>query len=115
VTEEQGTDRPEALNPITWLMRVHGLSKEDAINVCDKLFALAEENLAMHANLAPPPDPLRTMTTTEGVGDAMVVRTWVNVESLTETLVDQVTTMVADQLIRTLATANKEMGHAGST
>jgi hypothetical protein len=107
VTEEQGTDRPEALNPITWLMRVHGLSKEDAINVCDKLFALAEENLAMHATLAPPPDPLRTMTTTEGVGDAMVVRTWVNVESLTETLVAQITTLVADQLLRTLSDAQK--------
>jgi hypothetical protein len=107
VTEEQGTDRPEALNPITWLMRVHGLSKEDAINVCDKLFALAEENLAMHATLAPPPDPLRTMTTTEGIGDTLVVRTWVNVESLTETLVAQITTLVADQLLRTLSDAQK--------
>jgi hypothetical protein len=114
MTDEQPR---KGLDTRTYLMRVHGLAGTDADAMIDRISREAVEEYFTGRNEqdVQPAEPLRTMTTTEGVGDAMVVRTWVNVESLTETLVDQVTTMVADQLIRTLATANKEMGHAGST
>jgi hypothetical protein len=113
MTDEQPR---KGLDTRTYLMRVHGLAGTDADAMIARIQQEAiEAYVATQPGYVEPSDPLRTMTTTEGVGDAMVVRTWVNVESLTETLVAQITTLVADQLLRTLSDAQKEVRNAGGT
>ena len=112
MTEEQ--PQRTGLDTRSFLMRVYGLSGNDADAMIGRISHEAiEAHVATQPDYIERVDPLRTMTTTEGVGDAMVVRTWVNVESLTETLVAQITTLVADQLLRTLSDAQREARNAG--
>lgn len=106
------TGRPmvAAVNPDTrtWMMRSFGLSAGDVDQVLERVATEILADVMSDPTIVraapgteppPAPKPIRTMTTTTN-GKA---ETWVNVEAITADLVAQVTTLVADRLIYSLA------------